>query len=65
MCIIYHIEITNDIYADSTVTVHIYKESEDINIKRSLRHMSPELVTATPEYISHLEDQYGITGAWR
>ena len=47
-----HIEILKDIYTDSSVTVHLHKESEKIRIKRGVRQgdtISPKLFTATLE----------------
>ena len=50
-----YIEILKDIYADSSVTVHMHKESETIRIKRRARQgdtISPkQLLTATFESI--------------
>ena len=49
-----YIEILKDIYTDSSVTVHLHKESEKIRIKRGVRQgdtMSPKLFTATLESI--------------
>ena len=51
-----YIEILKDIqiYTDSSVTVHLHKESEKIRIKRGVRQgdtFSPELFTATLESI--------------
>ena len=49
-----YIEILNDIYTDSSVTVHLHKESEKIRIKRGVRQgdtISPKLFTATLESI--------------
>ena len=49
-----YIEIVKDIYTDSSVTVHLHKESEKIRIKRGVRHgdtISPKLFTATLESI--------------
>ena len=49
-----HIEIMKDIYTDSSVTVHLHKESEKIRIKRGVRQgdtISPKLFTATLESI--------------
>ena len=48
------IEILKDIYTDSSVTVHLHKESEKIRIKRGVRQgdtISPKLFTATLESI--------------
>ena len=45
---------TNNIYTDSSVTVHLHKESEKIRIKRGVRQgdtISPKLFTATLESI--------------
>ncbi len=45
-----YIEIMKDIYTDSSVTVHLHKESEKIRIKRGIRQgdtISPKLFTAT------------------
>ena len=45
-----YIEILKDIYTDSSVTVHLHKESEKIRIKRGVRQgdtISPKLFTAT------------------
>ena len=49
-----YIEITKDIYTDSSVTVHLHKESEKIRINRGVRQgatISPKLFTATLESI--------------
>ena len=49
-----HIEILKDIYTDSSVTVHLNKESGQIRIKRGVRQgdtISPKLFTATLESI--------------
>ena len=49
-----YIEILKDIYTDSSVTVHLHKESEKIWIKRGVRQgdtLSPKLFTATLESI--------------
>ena len=51
-----YIEILKDIkiYTDSSVTVHLHKESEIIMIKRGVRQgdtISPKLFTATLESI--------------
>ena len=49
-----YIEILKDIYTDSSVTVHLHKESEKIRIKRGVRlgdTISPKLFTATLESI--------------
>ena len=49
-----YIEILKDIYTDSSVTVHLHKESEKIRIKRGVRQgdtISPKLFTATLERI--------------
>ena len=49
-----YIEILKDIYTDSSVTVHLHKESETIRIKRGVRQgdtISPKLFTATLESI--------------
>ena len=49
-----NIEILKDIYTDSSVTVHLHKESEKIRIKRGVRQgdtISPKLFTATLESI--------------
>ena len=49
-----YIEILKDIYTDSSVTVHLHKESEKIRIKRGIRQgdtISPKLFTATLESI--------------
>ena len=49
-----YIEITKDIYTDSSVTVHLHKESEKIRIKRGVRQgdtISPKLFTTTLETI--------------
>ena len=45
-----YIEILKDIYMDSSVTVHMHKESENIRIKTGVRQgdtISPKLFTAT------------------
>ena len=42
-----YIEILKDIYTDSSVTVHLHKESENIRIKRGVRRgdtISPQAV---------------------
>ena len=47
-------EILKDIYMDSSVTVHLRKESETIRIKRGVRQrdtISPKLVMATLDSI--------------
>ena len=36
-----YIEILKDIYTDSSVTVHLHKESENIRIKRGVRQGTP------------------------
>ena len=49
-----YIEILKDIYTDSSVTVHLHKESEKIETKRGVRQgdtISPKLFTATLESI--------------
>ena len=49
-----YIEIMKDIYTDSSVTVHMHKESGQIRIKRGVRqgnNISPKLFTATLESI--------------
>ncbi len=49
-----YIEILKDIYTDSSVTVHLHKESEKIRIKRGVRQgdtISPKLFMATLESI--------------
>ena len=49
-----YIEILKDTYTDSSVTVHLHKESEKIRIKRGVRQgdtISPKLFTATLESI--------------
>ena len=49
-----YIEILKDVYKDSSVTVHVHKESEKIRIKRGVRQgdtISPKLFTATLESI--------------
>ena len=49
-----YIEILKDIYTNSSVTVHLHKESEKIRIKRGVRQgytISPKLFTATLEGI--------------
>ena len=46
------IDILKDIYTDSSVTVHLHKESDKIRIKRGVRQgdtISPKLFTATLE----------------
>ena len=52
-----YIEILKDIYTDSSVTVHLHKESEKIRIKRGVRQgdtISPKLFTATLEEFRRL-----------
>ena len=49
-----YIDILNDIYTDSSVTLHMYKESEKIRIKRGVKQgdtSSAKLFTATLESI--------------
>ena len=49
-----YIEILKDIYTDSSVTVHLHKESEKTRIKRGVRQgytVSPKLFTATLDSI--------------
>ena len=49
-----YIEILKDIYTDSSVTVHLHKESEKIRIKRGVKQgdtISPKLLTAKLESI--------------
>ena len=49
-----YIEILKDIYRDSSVTVHLHKESENIRIKSGVRQgdtISPKLFTATLQSI--------------
>ncbi len=49
-----YIEILKDIYTDSSVRVHLHKESEKIKIKRGVRQgdtISPKLFAATLENI--------------
>ena len=49
-----YIEFLKDIYTDSSVTVHLHKESEKIRIKRGVRQgdtILPKLFTATLESI--------------
>ena len=49
-----YIEILKDLYTDSSVTVHLHKESEKIRIKRGVRRgdtISSKLFTATLESI--------------
>ena len=49
-----YIEILKDLYTDSSVTVHLHKESEKIRIKRGVRQgdtISPKLFMATLESI--------------
>ena len=47
-----YIEILKDIYTDSSVTLHLHKESEKIRIKSKTRDtISPKLYTATLESI--------------
>ena len=49
-----YIEILKDIYTDSSITVHLHKESGKIRIKRGVRQgdtISPNLFTATLESI--------------
>ena len=49
-----YIEILKDIYTDSSVTVHLHKESEKVRIKRGVRQgdtISPKVFTATLESI--------------
>ena len=36
-----YIEILKDIYTDSSVTVHLHKESEKMEIKRGVRQGTP------------------------
>ena len=48
------IEILKDMYTNSSVTVHMHKESEKIRIKRGVKQgdtISPKLFTATLESI--------------
>ena len=48
------IEILKEIYTNSSVTVHLHKESETIRIKRGVRQgdtISPKLFTATPKSV--------------
>ena len=58
-----YIEILKDIYTDSSVTVHLQKESEKISIKIGVRQgdtISPKMFTATLESIFrriHLENE--------
>ena len=49
-----YIDILKDVYTDSSVTVHLHKESEKIGIKRGVRQgdtISPKLFTARLESI--------------
>ena len=49
-----YIQLMKDIYTDSSVTVHLHKESEKTNIKRGVRQgdtISPKLFTSTLESI--------------
>lgn len=49
-----YIELLKEIYTESTVTVHLHKESDKIQIKRGVRQgdtISPRLFTATLENI--------------
>ena len=49
-----YIDILKDIYTDSSVTVHLHKESEKIRFKRGVRQgdtISPKLFAATLESI--------------
>ena len=49
-----YIEILKYIYTDSSVTVHLHKESEKIRIKRGVRQgdtISPKMFTATLESV--------------
>ena len=49
-----YIDILKGIYTDSSVTVHLHKESEKIRINRGVRQgetISPKLFTATLESI--------------
>ena len=49
-----YIQLMKDIYTDSSVTVYLHKESENINIKRGVRQgdtISPKLFTSTLESI--------------
>ena len=60
-----YIEILKDIYTDSSVTVHLHKESEKIRIKRGVRQgdtISPKLFTATLESIFRMlnEENRGV-----
>ena len=49
-----YIEILKSIYTDSSVTLHLHTESENIRIKRGVRHgdtISPKMFSATLESI--------------
>ena len=57
-----HIELLNDIYTNSSMTVNLHNESNKIDIRRGVRQgdtISPKLFTAAlerivDEYLSHL-----------
>ena len=54
MCICTYRNPERHLYTDSSVTVHLHKESEKIRIKRGVRQgdtISPKLFTATLESI--------------
>ena len=58
-----YIEILKDMYTDSSVTVHLHKESEKIRIKRGVRQgdtISPKLFTATSESIFRSWENKGV-----
>ena len=49
-----YIEFQNEIYTNSSMTVHLHKESNKNNIRRGVRQgdtISPKLFTAAPENI--------------
>ncbi|MEG7524065.1 MAG: reverse transcriptase domain-containing protein, partial [Chromatiales bacterium] len=49
-----YVELLKDIYTNSSMTVHLHKESNKINIRRGVRQgdtISPKLFTATLESI--------------
>ena len=43
-----YIEILKDIYTDSSVTVHLHKETEKIRIKRGVRQGTPSHPSCSP-----------------